>query len=197
VTASWYPDPTGRHDCRFWDGGAWTSHVSDGGTRSCDEFDNVLPAPRAVDTHPVDHKVFEGFLRYADLVGLTTPLPLQELSDALERVGPHLGLAIGDAPVSFALVATLRLGRRTTPALLLLVPGCTVLGWSAGTARSMPTVNCFPTSSTTFELGLNGTGKRARMLLTVTGAEATATLLLPTPTRVLGDHVLGLLRGTP
>ena len=27
----WHADPTGRHDYRWWDGAAWTSHVSDGG----------------------------------------------------------------------------------------------------------------------------------------------------------------------
>jgi hypothetical protein len=29
--AEWYPDPSGRHGYRFWDGAGWTPHVADGG----------------------------------------------------------------------------------------------------------------------------------------------------------------------
>ncbi len=29
--AEWYPDPSGRHAYRFWDGAGWTPHVADGG----------------------------------------------------------------------------------------------------------------------------------------------------------------------
>ena len=28
--AGWYPDPTGRHELRYWDGTAWTDFVHDG-----------------------------------------------------------------------------------------------------------------------------------------------------------------------
>jgi hypothetical protein len=34
--AGWQPDPAGRHEHRYWDGGRWTEHVSDGGTQSVD-----------------------------------------------------------------------------------------------------------------------------------------------------------------
>lgn len=34
--AAWRPDPTGRHEHRYWDGTAWTEHVSDGGVASVD-----------------------------------------------------------------------------------------------------------------------------------------------------------------
>lgn len=34
--AGWYPDPTGRHQMRYWDSRVWTSHVSDAGTTSTD-----------------------------------------------------------------------------------------------------------------------------------------------------------------
>lgn len=34
--AGWFPDPTGRHQTRYWDGAAWTSHVSDNGAGSID-----------------------------------------------------------------------------------------------------------------------------------------------------------------
>lgn len=34
--ADWYPDPTGRHQLRYFDGAAWTDHVSDAGAVSAD-----------------------------------------------------------------------------------------------------------------------------------------------------------------
>lgn len=36
MPASWAPDPTGRHELRYWDGERWTDHVSDAGTQSSD-----------------------------------------------------------------------------------------------------------------------------------------------------------------
>ena len=33
---SWFPDPSRRHELRFWDGRRWTEHVSDKGTASVD-----------------------------------------------------------------------------------------------------------------------------------------------------------------
>lgn len=32
----WHADPTGRHQLRYWDGGAWTDHVSDNGQQGQD-----------------------------------------------------------------------------------------------------------------------------------------------------------------
>lgn len=33
---SWQPDPSGRHQYRYWDGTSWTEHVSDSGQQSTD-----------------------------------------------------------------------------------------------------------------------------------------------------------------
>lgn len=33
---AWYPDPTGLHDHRWWDGEEWTAHVADAGVASTD-----------------------------------------------------------------------------------------------------------------------------------------------------------------
>lgn len=33
---AWLPDPTGRHEVRYWDGTAWTEHVSDNGVQAND-----------------------------------------------------------------------------------------------------------------------------------------------------------------
>jgi uncharacterized protein YxjI len=35
--ANWYPDPRGRFELRYWDGSAWTNHVSTNGVQSVDE----------------------------------------------------------------------------------------------------------------------------------------------------------------
>ena len=34
--AAWHPDPTGRHQLRYWDGQDWTEHVSDHGAQAID-----------------------------------------------------------------------------------------------------------------------------------------------------------------
>lgn len=34
--ADWHPDPTGRHELRYWDGESWTEHVADGGEQGRD-----------------------------------------------------------------------------------------------------------------------------------------------------------------
>jgi len=36
--AGWHPDPTGRHQQRYWDGQTWTDAVVDGGQQSNDPF---------------------------------------------------------------------------------------------------------------------------------------------------------------
>ena len=35
-TGAWQPDPSGRHELRWWDGGRWTENVSDGGRPGVD-----------------------------------------------------------------------------------------------------------------------------------------------------------------
>jgi len=36
AAANWYPDPSGRHEMRYYDGTAWTEHVADNGKQSID-----------------------------------------------------------------------------------------------------------------------------------------------------------------
>lgn len=43
ATAAWYPDPTGRHELRYWDGSHWTARVIDG---SVPGTDPILGSPR-------------------------------------------------------------------------------------------------------------------------------------------------------
>ncbi|HWI43239.1 MAG TPA: AIM24 family protein [Nocardioides sp.] len=48
-TAAWQPDPTGRHELRYWDGTQWTDHVSDQGTQSVSPLDVPSPGPQGAD----------------------------------------------------------------------------------------------------------------------------------------------------
>ncbi|MEP6658918.1 MAG: phospholipid scramblase-related protein [Acidimicrobiales bacterium] len=46
--ANWFADPTGRHQHRYWDGSAWTDHVSDHGITGHDPISSaVLPTDMA------------------------------------------------------------------------------------------------------------------------------------------------------
>jgi hypothetical protein len=36
VPEQWAPDPTGRHQYRWWNGSEWTEHVADDGRNSVD-----------------------------------------------------------------------------------------------------------------------------------------------------------------
>jgi hypothetical protein len=48
--ASWLADPTGAHELRYWNGSAWTEHVSDQGTTGQDPLTTELPPP--ADAYP-------------------------------------------------------------------------------------------------------------------------------------------------
>lgn len=45
--AGWHPDPSRRHEYRFWDGGRWTEHVSDRNARSIDHLGGPGPVQAA------------------------------------------------------------------------------------------------------------------------------------------------------
>ena len=47
---AWYPDPTGLHDHRWWDGGEWTAHVADAGVAALDPLPAVPPSASPVGT---------------------------------------------------------------------------------------------------------------------------------------------------
>lgn len=43
----WHPDPTGRHQHRYWDGSRWTDDVADAGVASTDPVDGGAPSAAA------------------------------------------------------------------------------------------------------------------------------------------------------
>jgi hypothetical protein len=46
MNGQWHPDPTGRNQYRFWDGGQWTDHVSNQGIVGTDPL-NLVPLPQS------------------------------------------------------------------------------------------------------------------------------------------------------
>ncbi len=42
---TWLPDPSGRHELRWWSGTEWTEHVSDEGTAGTDSPEAMFPPP--------------------------------------------------------------------------------------------------------------------------------------------------------
>jgi hypothetical protein len=114
----WNPDPTGRHEYRYWDGGTWTDDVSDGGATSVDPVDG--PAP--IDGDPTT--TLDATQQYAPQPGpqpggFGTGAPGQQpggydpmygsggqLPPARPvKAGPSTGLLVGLAAVAVALIA--------------------------------------------------------------------------------------------
>jgi hypothetical protein len=45
IAPDWFPDPSGRHQWRFWGGDGWTPHVSDDGVHLDDPLTSPAPPP--------------------------------------------------------------------------------------------------------------------------------------------------------
>lgn len=59
--ANWYPDPSGRHEHRWWDGNRWSVHVSDGGVASEERPGPGRPAGwYPEESGPFDQRWFDG-----------------------------------------------------------------------------------------------------------------------------------------
>lgn len=51
--AAWHPDPTGRHQLRYWNGSAWTEHVADDGTGGIDPMGQSRPPHHTNEMNPI------------------------------------------------------------------------------------------------------------------------------------------------
>jgi hypothetical protein len=56
IPPAWHPDPTGKHDHRWWDGERWTEHVADAGQASIDPLEG---APAAGSAGAAEHTTTE------------------------------------------------------------------------------------------------------------------------------------------
>jgi hypothetical protein len=52
IAADWFPDPTGRHQWRYWGGDDWTPHVSDDGVHTDDPLAGPAAPPDPDDVIP-------------------------------------------------------------------------------------------------------------------------------------------------
>ena len=64
--ANWYPDPMGRHRMRYWDGQAWTEHVTTNGVQGTDplqqtrldRFDNAMTVGNEGDAAKIQQQLY-------------------------------------------------------------------------------------------------------------------------------------------
>lgn len=64
--ANWYPDPFGRHEFRYWDGGRWTHHVA---SRGRQDIDPPVVGPAVATVNRAGRKVQRDVLRAGVAVG--------------------------------------------------------------------------------------------------------------------------------
>lgn len=89
--AAWHPDPTRRHEVRYWDGSRWTEHVASRGVQATDP----LTAPPRVSSVMVRDSVSSSGLGMIDLVlcalaVLAVVMPGVSYVHALADDGIHL-----------------------------------------------------------------------------------------------------------
>jgi len=123
----WFPDPTGRHDHRWWDGAAWTAHVADAGIATVD------PLPEA----PIATSAAPG--RPASAPHGTDPVAVVALIAGLLGIllvfAPGIGLIAPIAALVLGLVARSRL--RTSGRAGRGIATCGVVLGAIGLAMSL------------------------------------------------------------
>jgi hypothetical protein len=107
----WFPDPTGRHDHRWWDGVAWTAHVADAGVAGRDPLDapghGLVTGPRSPLTGgrgpgPADRDATDPVA----VIALTIAIPA-----VLLALLPVVGLVPAASALVLAIVARSRVRR--------------------------------------------------------------------------------------
>jgi hypothetical protein len=108
----WNPDPTGRHEYRYWDGGNWTDDVSDNGITSVDpvaggaSVPGAGGAPTAVGPTTQQYAPQAGGFPPQD--GGYNPYGSGQLPPARPaKSGPSTGLIVGLAAVAVAVIVGL------------------------------------------------------------------------------------------
>jgi len=112
VQEGWHPDPTKRHEQRFWNGSAWTDHVFSKGTQSVDPYLAAASTRSVVGAAPSERKVpLFGARKHARslqeendrLQGLIDKHGLGELAD-LDAARAEVASQIADAQTDLAKV---------------------------------------------------------------------------------------------
>jgi hypothetical protein len=99
---AWYPDPTGAHEHRWWDGAEWTSHVADAGVASREPVAESLAKTPTSPRVPTVRPTMPGSDRVgtASLIFGLIALPVALL--------PFLGLVVAGVALALALIARRR-----------------------------------------------------------------------------------------
>lgn len=98
----WQPDPTGRHDYRYWDGTRWTDDVSDAGATSVDPIGG--PPQPAQEPTAVQPSVPPGYGEPPPAYVDGYPGGPSHMSPSSGGSGPSTGLLIGLGLLVAALV---------------------------------------------------------------------------------------------
>lgn len=85
IASGWYPDPSSRHQIRYWDGFRWTEHVGDGGPAAVDPLPVVRPGAVPTGTPQPEAK--------------RRPGCLSALLGALAGIGVAIAFMVGTASV--------------------------------------------------------------------------------------------------
>lgn len=123
----WLPDPSGRHELRWWDGAQWTEHVSDAGETSTDpEGMEGQPPPPPRSSEPGAPRERSGRATAALVLGIVGvlvfpvvcstlaiifgALALRDIGDRKDIAGRNmawwgLGLGIAGLIIGIALIA--------------------------------------------------------------------------------------------
>lgn len=122
----WLPDPTGRHQLRWWDGVEWTEHVSDDGDTATDPPGADLPPPPPHDATPAGAPRRSGRATASVVLGIVGilvfpvvcstlaiifgALALRDIGDRTDITGRKLawwgvGLGIAGLIIGIALIA--------------------------------------------------------------------------------------------
>lgn len=109
---AWYPDPTGRHDHRWWDGAEWTSHVADAGAAGTDPLPAALSAPTAGADGATTAGAGGPAAAPAAAPGVAVAALVVGLAAALLGWVPFLGLGVAVTGVGLAAVGLRRTTRR-------------------------------------------------------------------------------------
>lgn len=119
-TPGWHPDPTGRHEYRYWNGAGWTDDVSDNGVTAVDPVGSggeaTAIADQTVQADPTRQYAPQGPAGpqappqpgQMGAPGLSQPYPSGQVPPAQPgRSGPSTGLVVGIAALAVALIAGL------------------------------------------------------------------------------------------
>jgi len=92
IAAGWFPDPTGRYERRYWNGGSWTEHVFSAGSQSTDPMPSAMEA--VAESTVVEVPASRRSAREsatAQGAGATTPAQQAPVADAKSRKVSYFG----------------------------------------------------------------------------------------------------------